>query len=379
MKAIVNGKLILKDRIVDGEVLIFDEKVAAIQDDITGFSDLEIFDAKGCYVSPGFIDIHTHGAFGHDAMDGDSTSLEAICKGLPESGVTSFLPTTITMEWGKIQKALANLRNHMNMHESGARVLGAHLEGPFINPVRKGAHDEAYIVRPDFDKIKDYLDVIKIITIAPEMDGGMEFIRKMKSHQCVSLSIGHSDATYEDAESAIKAGIKSATHLYNAMSGLNHRSPGVVGAALDSGIYCELIADNIHVHSAAYKIAALVKGSDKLILITDAIRASCMREGVYELGGQSVTVQNGSARLQNGTLAGSVLRMNQAVRNLRQNTEFSLQDAVKTASFNPAALIGLDKELGSIETGKRADFTIFNEDIDILATIIDGELCFSRM
>lgn len=376
MKAIINGRLVLKDQILNNKALIFDERIAAIQEDLSEFSELEIIDAGGNYVSPGFIDIHMHGAFGFDVMDATSEALDKISRGIVRSGVTGFLPTTMTMQWYEIIKALDNIRDYKRGQGLGAKVLGTHMEGPFINPVRKGAHEEKHIIKPDYEKIKDYLDIIKIITMAPEMDGGLDFITKLSCHNQISLSIGHSNATYEEAVGAIKAGIKSATHLYNAMSGLNHRSPGVVGAALGSDIYCEMIADNIHVHPAAYKIAADIKGSNKLILITDAIRASGMAEGVYELGGQSVLVQNGSARLKDGTLAGSVLRMNEAIRSFRETTGLALPDIIRMASANPAALLGLENEIGSIEKGLRADLTIFNDNIDILATIIDGELCY---
>lgn len=374
MKAIVNGKLVLKDRIIENKVLVFDERIIAIQDDISEFSNLDVIDAKGGYISPGFIEIHMHGAFGYDVMDGTTEALDKISKGLAKSGVTGFLPTTITMEWEKIERALENIKEYSNTNGSGARALGAHLEGPFLNPARKGAHNEKYIIKPDFEKIKDYIDVIKLITIAPEMDCNLDFIKMASCYKHISLSMGHSDATYEKAMDAIKAGIKSTTHLFNAMSPLNHRNPGVVGAALDSDVYCELIADNIHIHPAAYKIAAAVKGSDKMILVTDSIRASCMKEGVYDLGGQSVIVQDGFARLSNGTLAGSVLRMNEAVRNFKENTGLSLPEVVRMASLNPAALIGLDNEMGSIEIGKRADLVIFDDNVDVLATIIGGEL-----
>lgn len=379
MKALVNGKLVLKDRIEENKTIIFDERIKAVQEDISGISGLEIIDAKGAYVSPGFIDIHIHGGFGSDVMDGSPASLDKISRGLVESGVTGYLPTTMSMSWDKIDMALRNIRACKESRRTGARILGAHLEGPFINPERKGAHDEANITKPDFEKIKGFLDIIKVITIAPELDENLDFIRKLSSHKHISLSIGHSDASYEEAIAAIKAGIKSSTHLYNAMSGLNHRSPGAVGAALNSDIYCELIADKIHVHPAMFKIAAAVKGSERIILITDAIRASGAGEGVYELGGQEVTVKSGSARLADGTLAGSILRLNQAVRNFREHTELSLQEIVSMVSLNPAKLLGLDNEIGSIEEGKKANFTIFNEQIEVLATIIDGETCFSQI
>jgi N-acetylglucosamine-6-phosphate deacetylase len=373
MKAIVNGKIILKDKIVENKVLLYDEYITAIENSIEGMHAVESIDAGGCYVSPGFIDIHIHGGFGCDAMDEDKAAIAAISKGLCQYGVTGFLPTTISSDKVALQKALNNIHNASQGELEGAKILGVHLEGPFINPIRKGAHAERYIIKADYELIKDYLDMIKLITIAPEMEGNMDFIQYMHQHKQISFSIGHSNATYEEAMEAIAAGIKSATHIFNAMSGMNHREPGVVGAVLNSPIYCELIADKIHVHSAMFKLLINVKGSDKMILITDAMRAACMKQGVYDLGGQQVTVENGSARLADGTLAGSVLQLNVAVKNLLDSTNISLPEAIAAVSINPARLIGLDGEIGSIESGKSADIVIFDENIDIKTTIINGK------
>lgn len=374
MKAIVNGKIILQNEIIENKVLLFDEKIEAIQSDEECIYDVQLIDAKGCYVSPGFIDIHIHGAFGCDAMDWDKEAIGNISKGLCRYGVTGFLPTTMSMDKESIQRALDNIRNAAQEKVAGARVLGAHLEGPFISLLRKGAHVEQHIIKADNELIKDYLDIIKIITIAPEVEGNMNFIKTMHQHDSISFSIGHSNATYEEAIEAIEAGIKSATHMFNAMTGLGHRDPGVAAAVMNSEIYCELIADKIHVHPAMMKLLVNAKGHDKIILITDSIRAGCMKEGVYELGGQRVTVDKVSARLTDGTLAGSILRLNEAVKNLMDSTELTLEQAIKTVTINPAKLLGLDSEIGSIEIGKRADITIFDENLDIRSTIVAGEI-----
>lgn len=372
MKAIVNGKIILRDRVVENKVLLYDDKIIAIQDDIGFMQGVEAIDAGGCYVSPGFIDIHIHGAFGCDAMDEGIEAIKTISSGLCQNGVTAFLPTTISSDKESLQRALDNIRRAAKSPATGAKVLGAHMEGPFINTIRKGAHIEKNIIRADYELIKDYLDIIKIITIAPEIEGNMDFIEHMRHHSHISFSIGHSNASYEEAMAAIEAGVRSATHLFNAMSGMNHRAPGVVGAVLNSNIYCELIADKIHVHPAMFKLLMNVKGSDRMILITDAMRAACMKQGNYDLGGQQVTVEKGSARLSDGTLAGSVLRLNEAVRNLLENTAITLPEAIATATINPAQLIGLDNQIGSIEVGKCADLVIFDKAINIRNTIIDG-------
>lgn len=374
MKAIVNSKMIIGDDIIENKVLLFDDKIAVIQDAAEEIQDIEVIDAEGCYISPGFIDIHIHGAFGCDAMDLDEGSINTISKGLCKYGVTGFLPTTMSLDKENIQRALRNIRRLAGAKVCGAKVLGAHLEGPFINALRKGAHAEGHIVKADYELIKDYLDIIKIITIAPEVEGNMDFIRGMHRHNHIIFSVGHSNATYEEAMNAIEAGVKSATHIFNAMSGLNHREPGVAAAVLNSDIYCELIADKIHLHPAMFRLLVNAKGSDKLILITDSIRAACMKSGAYDLGGQQVTVENGAVRLLDGTLAGSVLRLKDAVKNLWENTDLSLQQVIRTVTINPAKLIGLDSEIGSLEIGKKADIVIFDNNIDIKATIIDGEI-----
>ena len=378
MKAIINGRLILKDRIVEDKIILMDEEILSIQENDSDIAGAEVIDAKGCYVAPGFIDVHIHGAFGYDAMDWDPETVNHIREGLCRYGVTGFLPTTMSMDADSIKRALGHIAASMRKPHPGARVLGAHLEGPFISHGRKGAHAPEHIIKGDYELIRDHLEVIKIITIAPEAEGNMAFVHQMHEHPHISLSIGHSNATYEEAMEAIEAGIKSATHLFNAMTGMNHREPGVVGAVLNSDIYCELIADNIHVHPAVYNIVAKAKGSERIILITDAMRAACMKQGTYNLGGQMVQVDDSSARLQDGTLAGSILRLNEAVRNMRKSTELPLYEVVRMVTQNPARLIGLDNQIGSLEPGKKADIVIFDENIEIQATLVNGTMLFTR-
>lgn len=378
MKAIINGKLIMGHEIVENKVLLYDQDIISIQENLHDMGEICVFDAQGSYVAPGFIDIHIHGAFGYDAMDWELDAIQHIREGLCQFGVTGFLPTTMSMADEHIIKALRNIRSSMAENKPGARVLGAHLEGPFISVEKKGAHEAEHIKAADYELIENHLDVIKLLTIAPEPKGNMKFIHDMRQHKHVSLSIGHSNATYEEAMEAIQAGIRSATHLCNAMSGLDHRAPGVMGAVLDSDIYCELIADQVHVHPALFRIISKAKGSDKVILITDAIRAACMKQGTYELGGQQVKVEAGSARLSDGTLAGSVLHLDQAVKNMRNQTKLPLPEIISMVTANPAKLIGLDSMIGSLQPGKRADFTIFDENINIKATIINGCLQYAQ-
>lgn len=380
MKAIVNGKIIVENKILEDKVLLFQEKIVNILDkeNVNLNEDVEIIDAKGLYISPGFIDVHIHGSGGKDVMDGELESIKVISNTIAKRGVTSFLPATMTMAKEHIYKALDVIRQAMNMDLGGAKVLGAHLEGPFINPKYKGAQKEEFIKNPSFDFIKGYENVIKIITLAPEKDKNFEFLKDIKENTDIVLSIGHSDATYEQAMAAIDNGISRATHTFNAMTPLNHRKPGIIGAIMNTDISCELIADNIHVHKGAVNILTKIKGKDKIILITDSMRAGCMNNGVWELGGQKVIVKNGSARLEDNTLAGSILTLDNAVKNMKNNIEASLCEVISMVTVNPAKDINIYDRKGSIEKGKDADIVIFDKDINISMTIVDGNIVYEK-
>lgn len=378
MKAINNCKLIAKDGILENMAVIFDEKIIDIvpESSMSGYRPGEVIDGKGNYLSPGFIDIHIHGCFGEDVMDAGEDTLYNISRTVAGTGVTAFLATTMTMDMDRIRKALHNIRNSIGKTE-GAEILGCHLEGPFISRIFKGAQDEKYIVNPRFSEIEEFKDIIKIITLAPENEGSIEFIKECKKHG-ILVSIGHSNASYEEAMEAINAGAGHITHTYNAMTPLHHRNPGIVGAAMLSDASCELIVDNVHVHPAAQKILLKMKGNDKVILITDAMRACLMEEGLYDLGGQKVTVRNNEARLSNGALAGSVLTIDRAIRNFIHNHGIALQEVVRMVSLNPAAAIGIDDKKGSIEKGKDADMVLFNEGIEVCETIVKGKTVHRR-
>lgn len=386
MKAIINGKIIMTNCIQEHKVLLFDNKIENIislkEFDLIKksgkYGDLEIIDAESNYVSPGFIDLHIHGSGGKDTMDANIEDLKIISSVIAKNGVTGFLPTTMTMSKEKIYKALETVREGMKIEMKGARILGAHMEGPFINPVYKGAQKEDYIIEPNYEFIKPYKDVIKLITLAPEKDTNCNFIRTVKENTDITLSIGHSNATYEEAMNSIKNGISHASHLFNAMTPLNHRKPGIVGAAFGSDISCELIADKIHVHPGVFQILINIKGKDKVVLITDSMRAGCMKDGVSELGGQKVIVKNNSARLEDGTLAGSILTLNQAVKNIMENTNLKIYEAVLMVSLNAAKEINIDRKKGSIEIGKDADITIFDADFCVKRTIAYGKTVFMQ-
>lgn len=387
MRAIINGRVILEDCVLEDKVVLFDTQIKSLINKTEfeknvnqgSYDGIDIIDAKGSYVSPGFIDLHIHGSGGRDAMDGELEDLKVISQSIAQNGATGFLPTTMTMSKEKIYKALDNIKEGMKLDLGGAKVLGAHMEGPFINPKYKGAQKEDYIIEPDYNFINGYEDVIKIITLAPEKDNNSQFIRSVKENTNIVLSIGHSDATYEEAMESIEKGVSHATHLFNAMSPLNHRKPGVIGAVFNSNINCELIADKIHVHPGVFQTVVNIKGVDKVILITDSMRAGCMKDGVSELGGQKVIVKDNSARLEDGTLAGSILTLNKAVKNMVENTSLNIYQAISMVSLNSAKDIGISDRKGSIEKGKDADIVIFDEEYNVSHTIVEGKTVFTKL
>ncbi len=358
------------------DIAIEDGKIAAI-----GKLDVEpIFETDGI-VLPGFIDEHIHGAGGSDAMDGTEEALQTISEYVAKEGTTGFLATTMTQSPENIGKALKNVKNVREKGEyKGAEVLGVHLEGPFISPKHVGAQPLEYVAKPAPETFDKYNELsggnIKIVTLAPEVEGGLDLVKHLKNIGVVA-SIGHTGAKFSDVEAAVAAGASNVTHTYNAQTPLHHREAGVVGAAmLFDELNCEMICDTIHVSVPAIRIFVKNKPHDKFTLITDAMRAKGMPDGLSELGGQQVFVKNGEARLADGTLAGSVLRMNVAIKNLVEKVGVSLTEAVDFASANPAKNLGLYDERGSIEVGKRADFAVMDKDFNILCTVVGGKVVY---
>ena len=378
MKALINGTIILEDRQITGGALLFDRKVKGIvsREEAERLAD-EVIDARGLYVSPGFIDVHIHGFAGEDACDGDPDGLRRLAEALTANGVTSFLPTTMTVPWPEIERAMDTIRGLMRESASedfgGAVPLGCHLEGPFISPAKKGAQRGDCVLPPDADKALKHADVIRLLTYAPEMDEGFRFTRRIREESDIVLSIGHTLADMDTAMEALHLGADHFTHTFNAMTAMSHRAPGVVGAALCSDAYTELIADTFHVHPALFDLMARVKG-DRLVLITDCLRAGGLSDGEYELGGQKFRLRGIQCTLEDGTIAGSVMRMNTAVRNLRTYASLPVWQAVRAASLSPARSVRADKCKGSLKTGKDADIVLFDDDIGIKQVYIGGRL-----
>ena len=381
MKAIVNGVFLLGDQEVKGGALMFDEAIIGHMPESGLPEGCELIDAGGCYVSPGLMDLHIHGYLNEDASDGSAEGIRLIAKALLENGVTSFLPTTMTVSWAEIEAAFDVIRALKKESGQpgfeGAQVLGAHAEGPFINPKRKGAQSEEAILPPDADKVLRHKDIIRILSMAPEMPGGLEMIKSVTEQSDIVVSIGHTNASFEQALEAIEAGASYITHLFNAMSPLNHRNPGVVGAALQTPVTTELIADTFHVHPGLFAFLHGLK-QDKLVLVTDCTRAGGLGDGEYTLGGQRIFVNGIQCRLADGTIAGSVLKLNEAVRNLRGHANLNTAQAVAAASLHPAFAIGAQDKKGSLEAGKDADIVLFDRDMNARAVYIAGRLRYKK-
>ena len=387
MKAIINAKAVLSDKngdfyIQENTHILFNERIIGIFQgeipaEILKLSEENVIDAKNKYLSPGFINIHAHGALGKDTMDEEDDALKIFAQAEAAMGVTSFLPTTMTYDIPRIRRALQRIRKAIRENSQGAKILGAHMEGPYISPKKRGAQDIKHIKPAEFEDIADFTDAIKIITLAPEVTPN-SFMEQAKSNG-ILLSMGHTDATYEEAMSAINSGnVEHITHLYNAMSPFHHREPGVVGAAFDTSVKTELIADNVHSSPTAQRLAYKMKGTASIILITDSIRASCLGDGLSELGGQKVIVKGELATLEDGTIAGSVATMDRVVSIFKENTGVKLEKTIETVTKNPAKSLKIYDKTGSIATGKFADFTIFDDYIKIFTTIVEGEVIYIR-
>ena len=374
MKCIINGRLVLPESVLDGAALIFDDTIREICPmDKVDLSAYEVIDAKGQYVAPGLVDIHIHGYLGADVSDGDADGIKLMAAGIVKNGVTSWCPTTMTVSKGEILAAFDAARQVKASTDYGAKVLGINCEGPFINPSKKGAQAEEHILPPDADFILDNADIIKLVTIAPEMPGALECIRRVKEDGRVLVSMGHTGAGFEEARAGVEAGVRHTTHLFNAMTALMHRNPGVVGAALSAQqVSCELIADTFHVNPGLFGLVSRLKG-DKLCLITDCIRAGGMPDGDYTLGGQPVKKEGIACLMEDGTIAGSVLTLNKAVKNLYDNTELTLPQAVACASLYPATAVGEGDRIGSLEVGKTADIILCDDEMNVTCTIINGK------
>lgn len=370
-----NCNIIYLDKIEKGSVLVENGKIKEINP--TNKSTIDVIDGKGLYLSPGFINVHIHGASGHDTMDGTFEAINEISKSILKNGTTSFTPTTMTVSIDAIKKSMEVIKEAKLNGTDGALVLGAHLEGPFISPSAIGAQNPNYLQKPSLETyikmVGDCEDAVVSITIAPEVDGAKELIKELTSRGVV-CSIGHTKATYEEAMEGIECGCSHSTHLFNAMTPFAHREAGVVGAIFDSEITTETITDGIHISYPSLRIAYKQKTTDKVLLVTDSMMACCMPDGIYSLGGQDVVVSNGAARLTTGSLAGSILTLDKAIDNVNKNTDLPLYEIVKMATFNGARHCKVEDKKGLIKEGYDADLVLFDENINVKTVIVNGKI-----
>jgi len=386
MKSALKGKVILADGILEGGVIVLDgERIAAVYraGEARLPDGVETFDYGDCYIAPGLIDLHVHGALGRDVLDCTVDSIREIAAHQARTGVTGFVPTVSAAPLSRTLEAVAVLKA-AQIEKLAAEVLGVYLEGPFLSQAKKGAQDAEFLRAADEKDLDILLQASQgmrtIITIAPEVGDNLRFIRELRERGVV-VSIGHSDADYELASQSFELGITHATHLFNAMSGFHPRQPGVIGAVLEeNNVTAELIADGIHVHSASLRLAVRLKGPERICLVTDSMKATGLGDGEYRVGKLDVVVKKGQARLkESGALAGSVLTLNRAVKNIVNWTGVSISQAVAMASLNPARILGLGEVVGSIAAGKAANLAVFDREFNVIDTLLGGISLHGKM
>lgn len=385
--AITGGTIITeKQQIENGLLLCEDGKIKFIgaASQVFPEPDSTIINAAGKFVLPGFIDTHVHGSGGDDVMTDGATGIQRAAKKMLSYGTTAWLPTTIAAKHEEILFAIEETSKAENTTEPMANILGIHLEGPFLNIKFKGAQPDEGIRDPDFDQLEELLKLadgrIKIMTLAPELPGSMEMIKILKSKNIVA-SLGHSECDYDTALAAIDAGATYATHLFNAMSGVHHRKPGLAACCLnEKGICAEIILDGVHVNPNMARLAWRNKGREGLALITDATTAQGCGDGIYQLGKFSVKVEGAICTLMDGvTIAGSVLTMNHAVKNAVGFTGMNLMDAAYIGAMMPAKRCGVEAIKGSLAVGKDADIAVLNSDYSVAATVVNGVLAHQQI
>ena len=336
----------------------------------------DAIDLQGATVIPGLCDVHNHGNSGEDFSDGNYDGLVKMAAYLAKEGVTSFAPASMTLPYDVLEKAFATGRKLADTEPDGcARIMGIQMEGPYFSEKKKGAQNGAYLKKPDFEGFKKLYDgcggLVRIVDVAPELEGAEEFVEKACS--LCTVSVAHTDSDYDHAKAAFDAGATHLTHLYNGMPGIHHRNPGVIPAAAENpNVRAEIICDGMHIHPATVRLAFSIFGGERMILISDALRCCGMPDGEYELGGQQVFLQGGIAKLADGTIAGSATNLFEC---MRRAMAFGIpeEDAVRAASYNPACSLGVQDQIGSIETGKLADFVICNADYSEKTVYMGGK------
>ncbi|ADL13045.1 N-acetylglucosamine-6-phosphate deacetylase [Acetohalobium arabaticum] len=376
MKCIIKADLIYTPMKSKAQYLVIaDSTVLKITDTLAEYdlSNFKLVDYSGCQIIPGLIDTHIHGGAGVEVMEASLASVKRLSHYGFKTGVTSLLPTTLAAPKSLLLDTLEIIKEAQT---SCSNIIGAHLEGPFINPKQAGAQKKEFITAPNrgyVDRLlTDYKDLIKIVSLAPEVDGGLEMVDYLEQ-QGITTSVAHSAASLEVMQQAFSYGLSCATHIFNKMNSLHHRQPGTVGAVLNNdSCSCEVIADGIHIHPEVIGLLLKIKGVDKVILISDSMQAAGMGAGKYNLGNQKVTVdKQGRARLTDGTLAGSTLKLIDAVANVVEFTRLNFSQALKLATVNPAYKLGLERK-GRLKADYVADFVVVDEELEVLATYKKG-------
>jgi N-acetylglucosamine-6-phosphate deacetylase len=385
-KILLRGQVVLPDRMLSpGFVSVEGEKIVGVSQqasEMTNENQMPL-DFGDAYIAPGFVDMHLHGALGKDVMDCEEESLRSIAVHQSRSGVTGFLGSTMSASMDSVLEAVGAIKKAVQQRFP-SEILGVHIEGPFLSKEKKGAQDQRYIrelTENDLQRLIRAAHGVKVvISLAPEIGNNMAYISRLKKNGFI-VAIGHSDATYEEAMESFQKGISHTTHLFNAMRKFDHREPGVVGAVLDTDrVTAELIADGIHVHPASLRLALACKGPEDICLVTDSLKASGVGDGVFEWGGREIEVKGPKATMKDsGVLAGSVLTLNKAVKNMIDWTRVSVNEAVNMASLNPARVLGLDEEIGSIAVGKQANLALLDRDFNVLGTVLHGAFVFEKM
>lgn len=369
-----NGLVLDKSfHFIKADVVVQNGKIVNIGD-CSKYNESEVYDITGKYLIPGLVDIHTHGCGGADACDATKEALDILSYTQGKAGITSFCATSMTVPAEQIEAVFTLVKEYMSGEQKGASIIGINMEGPFFNESKKGAQRADCLKLPDVRFFRDLNEksgnAVKLVDLAPELEGSLEFIKEVQNE--VVVSIGHTAADYNQAMDAIQAGASHITHLYNAMNGLTHRSPGVIGAAADTNVYTELICDGIHIEGSAIR-AAFTLMNDRVCLISDSMSAAGMPNGEYELGGQKVFMKDKKATLIDGTIAGSATNLADC---MRKAVEFGIElpTAIKAATYNPARSINMENQIGSIAVGLDADLIITDKDLNFDKVFFKGKI-----